>query len=193
MRIRKSYMIPNTHIVRNCSSERCKRSIHAHMYEVEIFFEADHLDNWMMIVDFGLTKGTIKKFLDLFKNSYSYWNKEHPDYIKGVHKVSDRWIELPLSPSAEALSLMILKWVSEIVKNTVYNNWEGKVRVSSVKVHETRTWYSEAFLEDLENGKYPEVKLEDFKTQDGELFLIKDLKEGVKYINEIVDQQIKLK
>ena len=63
MRIRKSYTLPNAHIVRNCSSLRCKKSLHGHVYEVEVFFESDALDNGMMVLDFGLTKGTIKDFI----------------------------------------------------------------------------------------------------------------------------------
>ena len=50
--------------MRNCSSERCRKSMHGHNYIVEVFFESDILDNGHMVCDFGLTKGTIKDFID---------------------------------------------------------------------------------------------------------------------------------
>ncbi|HCN16273.1 MAG TPA: 6-carboxytetrahydropterin synthase QueD, partial [Moraxellaceae bacterium] len=34
MRIRKLFKFENAHIVRNCSSDRCKYSIHGHSYQI---------------------------------------------------------------------------------------------------------------------------------------------------------------
>lgn len=56
---------------------------------------------------------------------------------------------MPVSPSAEAYSLLFLKFISHILKNTVLENAEGDVKVSSVRVHETQTGYAEAFLDDI--------------------------------------------
>ena len=39
MLIRKLYGFENAHIVRNCSSDRCRRSIHGHSYKVEVILE----------------------------------------------------------------------------------------------------------------------------------------------------------
>ncbi len=86
MIIRKKFKFEGAHIVRNCSTDRCKKSIHGH---------------------------------------------------------------LPISPSAESYSLMFLKFVDLILKNTTFTNGEGNVKVSSVRVHETQTGYAEAFREDM--------------------------------------------
>ena len=56
--IRKEFTFNNAHIVRNCSSDRCKYTAHAHTYRVEVFLKSDKLDNGYMAVDFGLLKGT---------------------------------------------------------------------------------------------------------------------------------------
>lgn len=149
MIIRKEFKFEGAHIVRDCSSDRCKKSIHGHSYVVEVFFTSDKLDNGMMIVDFGLLKGTIKDFLDSFDHSYSFWSEEHDDFKKFIEENSARWIEMPISPSAEGYALMFLSIIDEIVHNTVFNNGEGNVQVSSVRVHETATGYAEAFQEDL--------------------------------------------
>ena len=76
MLIRKLFKFEGAHIVRNCSSDRCKRSIHGHSYTVEVFLTAKGLDNGQMIMDFGLMKGTIKDLIDSFDHAYSFWNLE---------------------------------------------------------------------------------------------------------------------
>jgi 6-pyruvoyl tetrahydropterin synthase/QueD family protein len=69
MLIRKLFRFENAHIVRNCSSDRCSRSIHGHSYQVEILLEAHALDNGQMIYDFGLLKGHIKDLIDSFDHA----------------------------------------------------------------------------------------------------------------------------
>jgi len=39
MLIRKLFRFENAHIVRNCSSDRCSRSLHGHSYVVEFLLE----------------------------------------------------------------------------------------------------------------------------------------------------------
>ncbi len=150
MIIRKLFKFEGAHIVRNCSTDRCKKSIHGHSYEVEVFFTSEKLDNGFMILDFGLTKKHIKNIIDSFDHAYTLWSGESEEF-KNFFKVnSERWIEIPLSPSTEVYSLMFLKLIDYILKNTKLSNGEGEVKVSSVRVHETKTGYAEAFQSDLE-------------------------------------------
>ena len=150
MIIRKLFKFEGAHIVRNCSSVRCKKSIHGHSYIVEVFFSSDGFDNGMMVMDFGLMKGTIKDFIDGFDHAYSMWDKESLEFKEFMKTNSDRWIEMPVSPSAEAYSLMFFKVIDEMVKSTKFVNGEKNVILKSVRVHETTTGYAEAFREDLE-------------------------------------------
>ena len=150
MVIRKSFKFEGAHIVRNCSSIRCKQSVHGHSYLVEVFFTANGLDNGQMIMDFGLMKGTIKDIIDSFDHAYSMWNKESDEFKNFFKTNSSRWIEMPVSPSAEAYSLMLLYIIDKIVKATKFNNGERAVEVQSVRVHETTTGYAESFREDLD-------------------------------------------
>lgn len=60
MLIRKLFKFENAHVVRNCTSDRCKRSIHGHSYKVELLLKASKLDHGQMVYDFGLLKGVIK-------------------------------------------------------------------------------------------------------------------------------------
>jgi len=154
MIIRKQYKTEGAHIVRNCSSDRCKYSIHGHSSIIEVFLTSNKLDNGQMIYDFGLMKGTIKDFIDSFDHSISIWSKDHIQYKKAMRDQSARWVEMPMSPSAEVYSLMFLFVIDKILKNTKFNNGEGKVKVSSVRYHETATGYAEAFQKDLKWFKY---------------------------------------
>ena len=149
MIIRKQFTFEGAHVVRNCSSDRCKKSIHGHSYIVEVFLTADGFDNGMMVYDFGLLKGTVKELLDAFDHAYSLWNQETDEIKDFVKKHSARWIEMPVSPSAEGYALFFTHWVDRILSLTDMSNGEQNVRVHSVRVHETATGYAEAFPADV--------------------------------------------
>lgn len=150
MIIRKKFKFEGAHIVRNCSTNRCKKSIHGHSYIVEVFFTSNKLDNGYMILDFGLTKKHIENIIDSFDHAYSMWSKEDEEFKNFFKTNSERWIEMPVSPSAESYSLMFLKFIDHILKHTTFSNGEGDILVTSVRVHETKTGYAEAFREDME-------------------------------------------
>lgn len=148
MLIRKLFKFEGSHIVRDCTSKRCSRSIHGHSYVVEVFFTARGLDNGQMVMDFGLMKGTIKDFIDSFDHTHVMWEKEKEEDQLYFDRY-DRKIVLPCSPSAEMLSLMFFYVIARIIANTQFNNGEKGVRLQSVRVHETETGWAESFEEDL--------------------------------------------
>jgi 6-pyruvoyltetrahydropterin/6-carboxytetrahydropterin synthase len=150
MIIRKKFKFEGAHIVRNCTTVRCKKSIHGHSYVVEVFFTSNKLDNGYMILDFGLTKKHIHNIIDSFDHAYSLWKGESEEFKNFFKSNSDRWIEMPVSPSAESYSLMFLKFIDHILKNITLSNGEGDVQVSSVRVHETKTGYAESFRDDMD-------------------------------------------
>jgi len=147
--IRKLFKFEGAHIVRNCSSERCKKSIHGHSYIVEVFFTSNGLDNGQMVLDFGLMKTTIKDIIDAFDHAYSMWNRESVEFKNFMKAESSRWIEMPVSPSAEQYSIMFFAIIDQIIKTTGFNNGEKDIELYSVRVHETATGYAEAFRSDL--------------------------------------------
>ena len=159
MIIRKKFDFEASHIVRNCTSERCKYSIHGHSFVVEAFFTANQLDNGQMIYDFGLLKNCIRDFFDSFDHSIIFWEKDDEEYINFIKESSFRHISLPVSISAEMLSLLFLKAVSFIMEKTKFNNKEGIIKVDSIIVHETKSGYAQSFLHDLDNPKFPAIDL----------------------------------
>lgn len=160
MIIRKLFKFENAHIVRNCSSERCKYSIHGHSYKIEVLLESDILDHGQMVYDFGLMKTTIKDLIDSFDHAIAFWDQDNADYLTYCKQFSLRWISMPVSPSAEQFSRMFFLMVDAIIKNTIMQNGEENVKVNSVIVHETDTGYAQAFYKDAYNPKMGEIKLE---------------------------------
>ena len=63
MVIRKLFKFEGAHIVRNCSSHRCRENIHGHSYIVEVFITSDKLDRGYMVMDF-VVAGRIRRVED---------------------------------------------------------------------------------------------------------------------------------
>jgi len=163
MIIRKLFEFNGQHIVRNCSSYRCKYAIHAHTYKVELFFTSKGFDNAQMILDFGLIKGPIKEFIKSFNNSFTFWNKENKEFKEFIKNNYLKWVEIPTNPSAESFSLLFFKVIDNIIKATYFRNNEKDVSLYSVRVHETNTGYAQSFREDL---KIINLNLNDIKFSD---------------------------
>ena len=95
MLIRKQFKFEGAHIVRNCSSQRCRENIHGHSYIVEVFITSDKLDDGYMVMDFcRLDK--VKEFIESFDHSYSLWQKEPPDFKTFVYRYNRRVAEIPV-------------------------------------------------------------------------------------------------
>ena len=193
MIIRKQFKFEGAHIVRNCSSDRCKFSLHGHSYIVEVFFTGKGLDNGQMIMDFGLMNSTIGDFVDSFDHAYSMWDKESDDFKDFIHTNSARYIEMPVSPSAEAYSLMMFKVIDTIVKNTVFNNGEKDVELYAVRVHETATGYAESRREDMDwvDWGVNDIKFSnDIKKEWKDNQMWNKIITNDKFVNDTVEQQI---
>ena len=198
MLIRKLFKFENAHVVRNCTSDRCKRSIHGHSYKVELLLKASKLDHGQMVYDFGLLKGIIKDLFDSFDHAICFWEKDDSEYIDACQTFSARWISLPVSPSAEQFSRIFFYLAQQVLQSTVTQNGEGDVEVYSVIVHETDTGYAQSFIEDIQNEQMGILSL------DGIVFseqiqiewtnpqMYEDLKKGIKFNNPQVDLQVEV-
>lgn len=160
MIIRKLFKFENAHIVRGCSTQKCSENIHGHSYKVEVLLESNYLDNGQMVYDFGLTKRYIKELIDAFDHSITLWSEDNPSYIEDMKKHSARWVELPVSPSAEQFSRIIYLMVERVLACTGMVNGEKNVVLHSIIVHETETGYAQGFKEDAYNKLMGIIKLE---------------------------------
>lgn len=159
MIIRKLYRFEAAHIVRNCSSDRCKYSVHGHSFRCEILLTADRLDRGQMVYDFGLLKLHVKDLLDGFDHATLFWEKESPEYAKAMKKNSKRWVQLPVSPTAEQLTRVIFVAAQALLDNTQRANGDDSARLHSVILHETETGSAQCFRDDAYNSDMGEIDL----------------------------------
>ena len=196
MIIRKLYRFEASHIVRNCSSDRCKYSVHGHSFRVELLLAADRLDRGQMVYDFGLLKGTVKDFLDGFDHAALFWEKEAPAYKQAMKRNSKRWVQLPVSPTAEQLSRVMFVTVQSILDNTERVNDDLAARVHSVIVHETETGYAQCFHQDAYDADMGEIDLkqvvfsDQVKAEWRDPSMWKKLVVGTKFKNPKIELQI---
>lgn len=185
-------------MVRNCSSDRCKFSIHGHSYQIELILEAHRLDYGQMVYDFGLLKSSIKDIIDSFDHAICFWDKDDPEYIAMCKQFSARWISLPVSPSAEQFSRVVFFWAREILKQTQMQNGETDVSVYSVIAHETATGYAQCFAEDVDNVQMGELRLggfdfsEQVKAEWTDPLMYDKLIKGETFMNPSVELQVTL-
>lgn len=161
MLIRKLFKFENAHIVRDCTTQRCSENIHGHSYKIEVLLESNYLDAGQMVYDFGLTKRYIKELIDSFDHGITLWSKDDASYIEAMKAHSNRWIELPVSPSAEQFSRVIYLLVERVLECTDMMNGEREVKLHSIIVHETETGYAQGFKEDAHSTLMGKILLED--------------------------------
>ncbi|SFV74580.1 6-carboxytetrahydropterin synthase @ Queuosine biosynthesis QueD, PTPS-I [hydrothermal vent metagenome] len=160
MIIRKLFKFENAHIVRGCSTQKCRSSLHGHSYKVELLFASNFLDNGQMVYDFGLMKQNMKALIESFDHAIALWDKDDKEYLEDMKKHSLRWVQLPVSPSAEQFSRVIFVLIDTLLKQTSMINGEKNVTLHSVIVHETATGYAQCFLEDAYSSLMGEIDLE---------------------------------
>ncbi len=189
MIIRKLFKFENVHIVRGCSTVRCRSSLHGHSYKIELLFESNFLDNAQMVYDFGLMKQNMKAFIDCFDHAVTIWDQDKPEYIKDMKKYSARWIQLPVSPSAEQFSRVIYVMIDRVLKLTETVNGEREVKLNSIIVHETDTGYAQCFEADAYSEQMGKIDLDaivfsqTIKEDWSDVELWEDIKKGKKFIN----------
>ena len=87
MIIRKIYDFENAHIVRFCSSKRCKESIHGHSYRCEVLLKSEYLDAAGMVYDFGLMKQYIRMIIDSFDHTTTLYANDEIGYKNDMKKL----------------------------------------------------------------------------------------------------------
>jgi 6-pyruvoyltetrahydropterin/6-carboxytetrahydropterin synthase len=189
MIIRKLFKFENAHIVRGCSTQRCRASLHGHSYKVEVLLESDYLDNGQMVYDFGLMKQGMKELIDAFDHAIALWDRDDAEYIEDMKKHSNRWVEIPVSPSAEQFSRLIFVMIDKLHWFTEMVNGEKMVRLFSIIVHETETGYAQCFRADAYSDKMGLIDLEKIIFSDeiregwSDPELWEKIKRGEKFIN----------
>lgn len=189
MIIRKLFKFENAHVVRGCSTIKCRSSIHGHSYKVELLFSSNFLDNGQMVYDFGLMKQNMKDIIECFDHAIAIWSGDETEYIDDMKKHSSRWVLLPISPSAEQFSRIFFVLIDKLLSLTTSINGEKEVKLHSVIVHETDTGYAQAFEEDAYSKNMGIINLDEIIFSDEiqnswqESKLFEKIKSGEKFLN----------
>lgn len=189
MIIRKLFKFENAHIVRGCSTQRCRASLHGHSYTVEVLFESRYLDHGQMVYDFGLMKQGMKALIDSFDHAIALWDGDDEAYIATMKQHSNRWVQLPVSPSAEQFSRVIFVMMDVLLGLTDSVNGEQGVQLHSIIVHETQTGYAQCFREDAYSVVMGRLDVEKMIFSDevregwGDPLLWEKIKRGERFIN----------
>jgi 6-pyruvoyltetrahydropterin/6-carboxytetrahydropterin synthase len=189
MIIRKLFKFENAHIVRGCSTQRCRASLHGHSYTVEVLFESRYLDHGQMVYDFGLMKQGMKALIDSFDHAIALWDGDDEEYIATMKQHSNRWVQLPVSPSAEQFSRVIFVMMDALLGLTDSVNGEQGVQLHSIIVHETQTGYAQCFREDAYSVVMGRLDVEKMIFSDevregwGDPLLWEKIKRGERFIN----------
>lgn len=163
MIIRKMFEFENAHIVRFCSSKRCKSSIHGHSYKLEVLLESKYLDNAGMVYDFGLFKQELRQIVDSFDHAITLFSGDDKQYLDEMKKYSKRWICLPVNISAENLCRVFFVLIDALLKQTKMVNGEEGVHLQSIIIHETRTGYAQGFRDDAYSEILPQIALQNIE------------------------------
>ena len=174
MIIRKLFKFENAHIVRGCSTVKCRSSIHGHSYKVELLFESNFLDNGQMVYDFGLMKQNMKDLVESFDHAIALWSGDNATYLEDMKRHSARWVELPVSPSAEQFSRVIFVMMEKLLSLTSTTNGEKEVKLHSIIVHETETGYAQCFRTDAHSEAMGKIELDAIKFSNAVLADFKD-------------------
>jgi len=175
MIIRKIFKFENAHIVRGCSTVKCRSSLHGHSYRVELLFESNFLDNGQMVYDFGLMKQNMKDLVESFDHAVALWSGDDSAYLEDMKQHSQRWVELPVSPSAEQFSRVIYLMIEKLLSLTSSTNGEKEVKLNSIIVHETQTGYAQCFKEDAHSENMGIINLQEIKFSEEVLNTFKDV------------------
>lgn len=160
MIIRKLFKFENAHIVRGCTTQRCSENIHGHSYKVEILLQSQYLDHGQMVYDFGLVKHTMKQLIDSFDHAITLWSEDDSQYLEDMKKHSQRWVQLPVSPSAEQFARVFFLAIEQILQASKMVNDEKEVVLDSVIVHETDSGYAQAFFDDAHSKNMGLISLD---------------------------------
>lgn len=114
---------------------KCK-NIHGHTYKLQATFEADVLENGL-VVDFYNINTLLKKITDVFDHSIMLYNGDGVNVVllSVLKQCGMKIVETDYEPTAENMAKEIFEILSN--KNT------DRCRVTKVRLYETPTSYAE--------------------------------------------------
>ena len=141
-RIRKQFKFEAAHMLEDAFTAECHECVHGHSYTVELFICAHNLDNYEMVMDFGI----LKAFIDKVKNEWDHALILHGNQRKNFialqqDSILQKVVYLAHSPTAEIMAWLLAHKFMKYLEEKQYK--KRNIWVEKVRVHETHTGWAE--------------------------------------------------
>jgi len=132
--IRKLFKFEASHRLKT-SYSKCCQLIHGHSYRVEVFLSSKKLNKDGTVIDFGMVKDIIKKFIEQFDHKLILCEDDNGflNYIS-----EENIIIIKTNPTAENMAQFFFRQIKNEFKRK-----KIKVLVKKIRVWETETGYAE--------------------------------------------------
>ena len=149
-RIRKSFTFEAAHQLETAFTAGCHECIHGHSYTVEMYIDAEILQqDQRMVIDFG----ELKPFKDMIMEMWDHGLLLHVNKKPHIQPLIDAGVLraskvsfLELQPTAEVLARMIYGKLHDwLGTHLQMDRLKRGVFVSGIRVHETGTGWAEYF------------------------------------------------
>lgn len=141
-RIRKTFHFEAAHRLDRAYSTACTKQIHGHSYRVEVFLVAQALDQYDMVIDFGIVKEMVEAIIERYDHALILPNTMQMEYdnLPGEPEDEDKVIWMDCNPTAECMAYDIYQEMSDALRS-VLNGTDTSLE--KVRVHETETGWAE--------------------------------------------------
>jgi len=113
------------------------RNFHGHRYKMEATFEANNLDHLGRVVDFGVIKTILGKWIDDNLDHTMILNEEDKKYGKVLEQAGNKPIYyVEFNPTAENLAKMLFEKANQLLKTS-------NLKATNVRLWETPNCYSD--------------------------------------------------
>ena len=102
-------------------------------------------------------KNTVGAFIDMFDHSVHLWVGDDAECIDFFQRNNERWVMLPVNPSAENYCVLFRDCINEILKKSHFYSGCGEVICTGVRYHETATGYAESDAADPKEFSLKEI------------------------------------
>ena len=141
MIIRKLFKFEGAHIVRKCTSDRCRENIHGHSYIVEVFITSDKLDNGGMVMDFGDLKRIVNRLV-VEPYDHALVLRQTPENLRLLEQVREKWERVYLVDYQPTCEQMLIRFAGQIAAELPRG-----VQLAELRLYETEkshaTWRAE--------------------------------------------------
>ena len=135
------------HRVFNADTEKCEK-LHGHRYKVELTFEADKLDNGM-VIDFCLIKDKVKKWLDMHWDHNVILSKRDSKLAVAIEEITDQQVFLI---DNNATTELMAEYLLQICNDELFVDLPNNVRCVKVKLWETPTSFAKVKIKENKTG-----------------------------------------